>query len=115
MTRRKIQYWLIPPKANSEFVASMEAVLEVDVQAYDKRFPVLCMDEQPVQLLKETRVPILASKNHPRRVDYEYERAGTASIFMFAEPLSGWRQVRVRPQRTKVDWALEMKELLQTR
>ena len=51
------------------------------------------MDEQPVQLLKETRVPIPATKEHPRRVDYEYERAGTASIFMFCEPLAGWRQV----------------------
>ena len=48
-------------------------------------------------------------------MDYEYERNGTASIFMFAEPLKGWRQVRARPQRTKVDWALEMKELLTTR
>ncbi len=115
MTPRKIQYWVIPPEANSEFVACMEDVLDTYAQPYDKRFPVLCMDEQPVQLLKETRVPIPASKNHPRRVDYEYERAGTASIFMFAEPLSGWRQVRVRPQRTKVDWALEMKELLKTR
>lgn len=115
MTPRKIQYWVIPPEANSEFVACMEDVLDTYEKPYDKRFPVLCMDEQPVQLLKETRVPIPASKNHPRRVDYEYERAGTASIFMFAEPLSGWRQVRVRPQRTKVDWALEMKELLQTR
>lgn len=115
MTRRKIQYWVIPPEANSEFAACMEDVLDTYAQPYDKRFPVLCMDEQPVQLLKETRVPIPASKNHPRRVDYEYERAGTASIFMFAEPLSGWRQVRVRPRRTKVDWALEMQELLQAR
>ena len=115
MTRRKIQYWVIPPEANSEFVACMEDVLNTYEKPYDKRFPVLCMDEQPVQLLKETRVSIPESKNHARRVDYEYERAGTASIFMFAEPLSGWRQVRVRPQRTKVDWALEMKELLTTR
>jgi hypothetical protein len=93
----------------------MEDVLETYKKPCDKRFPVLCMDEQPVQLLKETRVPIPASKEHARRVDYEYERNGTASIFMFAEPLKGWRQVRARPQRTKVDWALEMKELLTTR
>ena len=73
------------------------------------------MDEQPVQLLKETRVPIAATKQHARRVDYEYERAGTASRFMFTEPLSGWRNVRVRGQRTKVDWAFEMEELLRTR
>ena len=115
MTRRKIQYWVIPPEASSEFAACMENVLETYAQPYDKRFPVLCMDEQPVQLLKETRVPIAATKSHARRVDYEYERAGTASIFMFAEPLSGWRKVGVREQRTKIDWAIEMEELLCTR
>lgn len=93
----------------------MEDVLETYKKPCDQRFPVLCMDEQSVQLLKETRDPIPASKQHARRVDYEYERNGTASIFMFAEPLKGWRQVRVRPQRTKLDWALEMKELLTTR
>jgi len=115
MTQRKIQYWVIPPEANGEFVAAMENVLETYAQPYDARFPVLTMDEQPVQLLKETRQPIAATKDHPRRVDYEYERAGTASIFMFAEPLSGWREVRVREQRTKVDWAWEMAPLLRTR
>lgn len=114
MTNRKIQYWVIPPKASSEFVANMEDVLEVYSRPYDAAFPVVCMDEQPVQLLKETRIPIPASQAHARRVDYEYERSGTASIFMFAEPLSGWRHVRVRPQRTKADWALEMDELLRT-
>jgi hypothetical protein len=114
MTKRKIQYWVIPPKASSEFVANMEEVLDVYSRPHDAAFPVVCMDEQPVQLLKETRIPIPASKAHARRVDYEYERAGTACIFMFAEPLSGWRHVRVRPQRTKVDWALEMDDLLRT-
>jgi hypothetical protein len=73
------------------------------------------MDEQPVQLLKETRAPIPATKEHPRRVDYEYERAGTASIFMFCESLSGWRQVTVRERRTKIDWAVEVEQLLRTR
>jgi len=115
MTRRKIEYWVIPPEADSEFVAAMEEVLETYAQPYDARQPVLCMDEQPVQLLKETRVPIAATKKHPRRVDYEYERAGTASIFMFCEPLSGWRQVAVRERRTKIDWAKEVAELLRTR
>lgn len=115
MTKRKIQYWVIPPPANSEFVACMEDVLETYARPYSAVFPVVCMDEQPVQLLKETRPPIPASKNHPLRVDYEYERAGTAGIFMFAESLSDWRSVSVRPYRTKVDWALEMEELLRTR
>jgi hypothetical protein len=71
MTKRKIQYWVIPPEANSEFVANMEEVLETYAQPYDPRFPVVCMDEQPVQLLKETRVPVPATTAHPRRVDYE--------------------------------------------
>jgi hypothetical protein len=83
MTGRKIQYWVIPPEKNSEFVACMEDVLDVYSMPYDPDFPVVCMDEQPVQLLKETRTPIPATLNHPRRVDYEYERNGTASIFMF--------------------------------
>jgi len=68
----------------------------------------VCMDEQPVQLFREKRVPIPAIKNHPKRVDYEYERAGTASIFMFIEPLAGKREVSVRPHRTKIDWAFEV-------
>jgi len=95
MTNRKIQYWVIPPESDSEFVASMEDVLETYAQPYDEAYPVLCMDEQSIQLLKETREPIEATKDHPRRVDYEYERAGTASIFMFCEPLAGWREVSV--------------------
>ena len=92
MTKRKIEYWVIPPDADGEFVANMEEVLETYEKAYDPANPVVCMDEQPVQLIGETRVPIPATKEHPERVDYEYERKGTASIFMFAEPLSGFRQ-----------------------
>jgi hypothetical protein len=115
MTQRKIQYWVIPPKANGEFVANMEKVLETYAKPYDSRFPVLCMDEQPIQLLEEVNIPIAASKKHAKRVDYEYKRAGTASIFMFAEPLVQWRSVSVRERRTKVDWAVEMKALLATR
>ncbi|HVT90705.1 MAG TPA: hypothetical protein VHD56_17755 [Tepidisphaeraceae bacterium] len=73
------------------------------------------MDEQPVQLLKETRTPILATREHGKRVDYEYERAGTANIFMFTEPLVGWRQVSVRATKTKADWAVEKAGLLEGR
>lgn len=115
MTQRKIQYWVIPPKADFEFVAHMESVLETYEQPYAAKFPVLCMDEQPVQLTKETRTPIKATRSHPRRVDYEYERAGTACVFMFTEPLAGWREVTVRERRTKVDWATEMDRLLRGR
>jgi hypothetical protein len=115
MTNRKIQYWVIPPEADGEFVAHMEEVLETYAKPYHPMRPVLCMDEQPVQLLKETRVPIAATGRHAKRVDYEYERAGTASIFMFAEPLAGWREVAVRETKTKVDWAIEMARLIEGR
>jgi hypothetical protein len=115
MTNRKIEYWVIPPKADAEFVAHMEEVLETYAKPYNPHVPVLCMDEQPVQLLKETRTPIAATAKHGKRVDYEYERAGTAAIFMFAEPLAGWRHVAVRARKTKSDWALEMARLLEGR
>jgi len=115
MSKRKIEYWVIPPEQDAEFVACMEDVLETYAKAYDPKHPVLCMDEQPVELLKETRVPIAATKAHGERVDYEYERNGTASIFLFAEPLSGFRQATARPQRTKKDWAIEVAQLLDTR
>jgi hypothetical protein len=115
MTSRKIQYWVIPPKADAEFVAAMEEVLDTYERPYDPDHPVLCMDEQPVQLVKETRRPIPATKRHARRVDYEYERAGTASIFLFTEPLAGWREATARDSKTKVDWAVEMARLLEGR
>ena len=115
MTKRKIQYWVIPPEADAEFVASMEEVLETYARPLDPNIPVICMDEQPVQLVKETRQTIPATKDHPQRVDYEYERAGTACVFMFCEPLSGWRQATAREQRTKIDWAHEVAALLDGR
>src|SRR5262245_28283741 len=115
MTNRKIQYWVIPPKADAEFVAAMEEVLETYEKPYDLACPVLCMDEQPVQLVKETRQPIPATKRHPKRIDYEYERAGTASIFMFTEPLRGWREATARTTKTKIDWAVEVARVLEGR
>jgi hypothetical protein len=115
MTNRKIEYWVIPPEADAEFTASMEEVLETYEKPYDPAIPVLCMDEQPVQLVKEVKTPIAATLQHGKRVDYEYERAGTANIFMFTEPLSGWREVAVRQRKTKIDWATEMARLLDGR
>jgi hypothetical protein len=115
MTNRKIEYWVIPPESDAEFVANMEEVLETYAKPYDPARPVLCMDEQPVQLLKDPREPIPATAEHGKRVDYEYERAGTANIFMFTEPLAGWRDVAVRERKTKFDWASEMARLLEGR
>ena len=115
MTNRKIEYWVVPPEANAEFAACMEEVLEAYAKPYDSKCPVLCMDEQPVQLLKETRLPIAATVKNGKRVDYKYERAGTANIFMFTKPLAGWREVTVRQMKTKIDWATEMARLLEGR
>lgn len=112
-SKRSIQYWVIPPEASSEFVANMEDVLDIYSRPYNPTVPVLCMDEQPVQLVQEVKQPIAATKKHPRRVDYEYKRAGVANIFMFAEPLALWRHVAVREKKTKVDWATEMAKLLE--
>lgn len=115
MTNRKLQYWVIPPEADAEFVASMEEVLDTYEKPYDPACPVLCMDEQPVQLVKETRQSLPATKRHAKRVDYEYERAGTASIFMFTEPLAGWRVATARTTKTKLDWATEVGRLMEGR
>ena len=115
MTQRKVEYWVIPPQADAEFVAHMEQVLDRYQQPYDPDCPVVCMDEQPVQLVQETRPPVAATATRPRRVDYEYERAGTASVFLFSEPLAGWRQATARARRTKADWAVEVAGLLEGR
>jgi hypothetical protein len=115
MNNRNIEYWVIPPECDAEFVASMEDVLETYEKPYDPGHPVLCMDEQPVQLIKDVKLPIEATADHPRRVDYEYERAGVANIFMFTEPLAGWREAFARKTKTKADWALQMAELLEGR
>ena len=90
----------------------MEDVLDVYQRRYDPKIPIVCMDEQPVQLIKETRIPIPAKPGTPRRIDFEYERNGTANNFLFTEPLAGWRKVNVRERKTKLDWAEEVKELL---
>lgn len=103
---------MIPPEHSAEFVAHMEDVLEVYHRAYDSMYPVICMDEQPVQLVKETRIPLPAKPGQPESVDYEYERNGTANIFLFTEPLAGWRKAVVSERRTAVDWAIEIQRLL---
>jgi len=104
---------VIPPKHNAEFVACMEDVLVIYQHPYDSACPVVCMDEQPTQLIRETRVKLPVEPGKPERVDYEYERNGTATNFLFTEPLGGWRKVNVRERKTRKDWAEEIKELLE--
>jgi hypothetical protein len=91
----------------------MEDVLDLYHEPYDSLRPVVCMDETSKQLVEEMRLPIPARPGHPRRVDYEYERKGTANVFMFSEPLRGWRWAPVTERRTRVDWANAVRELLE--
>jgi len=104
---------MIPPEQNAAFVAAMEDILELYMRPYDENFPLVCMDEQPVQLVKEMRMPLPAQPGRPRRYDHHYERAGTATIFLFTEPPASWRRVDVRERRTAVDWAEQMQILLE--
>jgi hypothetical protein len=105
--------WCIPPKQNAEFVARMEDVLSVYARPYDEEYPVVCMDEKPFQLVGERLEPIKMSvDNHTEKYDNEYERQGSCSIFMFTEPLAGWRHCTALPQRTSEDWAEQIKWLL---
>jgi len=105
--------WVIPPEQSGAFVAHMEQMLELYHRPYNPMLPLVCMDEQPVQLIKETRPPLPAAPGKPVKVDYEYERNGTANIFMFTEPLQGTRSVHVTAHRTAVDWAHEIRALLE--
>ena len=106
---------MIPPHANAEFVCAMEDVLEVYTRPYDPTHPVVCLDETSKQLVAETRTPLPAEPGQPQRVDYEYERQGTANLFMAVEPLAGQRYVTVTDRRTAVDFARIVKDLLEVR
>lgn len=104
--------WCIPPERNAEFVCAMENVLETYKKPYDARRPVVCMDEKSKQLVKETRTPLGCKKGHIQCFDYEYERNGTANIFVFVEPLQGWRRLAVTARRTKRDWAEQVRRVV---
>lgn len=104
--------WCIPPKHNAEFAYHMENVLEVYQRPYDPRFPLICMDELSKQLTIETRTPIPPRAGKRECFDYEYERNGTANVFAFTEPLTGWRHIAVTDRRTKTDWAREIRQLV---
>jgi len=109
------EMWCIPPKQNAAFVCAMESVLETYKRPYDPKNPVVCMDETSKQLVAETRAPQAGGPGRPWRYDYEYERNGTANVFMFTEPLANWREATVTERRTAIDWAHAMRELLDNR
>jgi len=90
----------------------MENILSLYCLAYDPQIPLICMDEQPVQLIQEIKESLPMEPGQPLKYDYKYDRKGTAVNFMFTEPLGSWRKVNVRERKTMIDWAHEIKELL---
>lgn len=104
--------WCIPPKENAQFVYYMEDVLDLYQLPADPRYPLVCFDETPVQLVSETRQALPMKHGQPERWDYEYHREGTANLFMFFAPLKNWRHVEVTEHRTKADWAKCMRDLV---
>jgi DDE superfamily endonuclease len=106
--------WVIPPEQDAVFVCAMENVLAVYERPYDERFPVVCLDEQPKQLIAETRQTHQCS-DRTVLVDYQYERKGTASIFMSFEPLGGKRFITVHDQHTHKEWASVVADLVENR
>ncbi len=103
---------MIPPEANAEFVCAMEDVLELYHEPYDPLRPVVCFDEGTKQLLAETRTPLPMRPGELLRYDYEYERQGTCNLFMFFEPLRGWRHIDVTDRRTMIEYAHCMRDLV---
>jgi DDE superfamily endonuclease len=108
-----VKMWCIPPEANAEFVWRMEDVLATYKLPYDARYPVVCMDESSKQLVGEVRPPLDMAPGRVRRRDHEYERKGVCNLFLFFEPLRGWRHVWVTEQRREVEWAWCVKQLLE--
>jgi len=89
----------------------MEQVLDVYKRPYNKDYPVVCMDESPKQLIKQTKIPVSMKPGQTARQDFEYERCGVSNVFMTSEPLKGKRYVKVTERKTKVDWAMLVKEI----
>jgi hypothetical protein len=90
----------------------MEDLLELYAEPYDASHPVVCFDERPYQMVGETRTPLPAKAGKPARYDFEYKRQGTCNLFVFFQPLRGWRKVKVTERRTKADFAQCMRELV---
>ena len=103
---------MIPAKADADFVAAMEDTLEVYTRQHDPARPLVCLDETSKQLTRETRPPLPHGPGREERVDYEYERAGVANVFMLFVPLEGKRHVCVRKRRTAKDYAEVVRELV---
>jgi hypothetical protein len=104
--------WCIPPEQDASFVCQMEQTLEVYKRPYDPAYPVVCMDEQPKQLIRDSRPSLALRPGNSECEDYEYIREGMCQVWMFTEPLGGWRDVRVSARKTGVDWARQVKAMV---
>lgn len=105
------EQWCIP-EASAEFVWHMEDVLDVYQRPADPTHPVICLDETSRQVVADVRDPLPVRPGRAARHDPEYAREGVVNLFLVTEPLCGWRQVRVSQQRTRIDWAHCIKELV---
>ena len=103
--------WCVP-KIDGEYVARMENVLDLYAEPPDPKYPVVCLDESPVQLIGEVREPIAAAPGQIERVDYEYRRCGTVNLFVAVDAHRPWRKVSVTQKRTAQDYAERLRELV---
>jgi hypothetical protein len=104
--------WCIPEKQSADFVCAMEDILEVYHRPYDPDRPLVCFDEGSKQQTKETRLPLPTQPGDIAKYDYEYERNGTSNLFIFFAPLETWRHLKVTDQRTMIDFAHCMRDLV---
>ena len=108
----RVRQWCIPPESNAEFVWKMEDVLDVYTRPFKAGHVLVCMDEASKQQIKEVRPPVPQAPGRDYRYDAEYQRNGVSNLFMFFAPLDSWRHVEVTDQRTAVDWAREVRHLV---
>jgi hypothetical protein len=106
------EQWCIPQEKSADFVCAMEDVLDVYHQPHDLKRPLVCFDEGTKQQVKETRLPLPTQPGSIAKHDYEYERNGTSNLFLFFAPLESWRHVKITDQRTKIDFAHCMRDLV---
>lgn len=115
LKENKVKPWLKKcwciPTAGPEYVWHMEDILILYAESYDPKRPLVCFDEQSVQLIAETRHPLPGKPGRPERFDYEYKRNGTRNLFVFLQPLAGWRHIKITQRRTKTDFSHCMRDL----
>ena len=107
------EQWVLPPQGNADFVCAMEDTLEVYQRPYDPKRPQVCLDEASKQLIADVQAPLPVEPGQAAREDYEYERKGTANLFMISEPLAGKRKVHVTDRRTTLDFAHVIRDVVE--